>query len=427
MGDIMKYHSVFVVSILKGGAALCSFLYSVFLMRKLGADDAGIYFLCYSVISVCVVAGKFGMDNTMLSYSAINANLNKWGVVRSVYIKSNIISLLHSLILSGLIVLFAICFSNEVFHKKEIVVVLVFMAITVIPISSLYIQSEFLRGANSISGYILLSGGGVSLISLLLLIIYQGNDLFVVVCIYIFSALLIWFGGVFYIELFFKGKKYSEEYVGYKELYIKSRPVFVAVMMSIIVMHSGNLILGVYETGKNIAVYNAAMKVSLIGNLAVNSFSTQFTPLFARYYKGKEYQKLHSAVKKNTIIMSLFIVPIMIYIFIYPEIFMKLFGQEFVDGSIIVSVLLVGEIFNVVTGPISPLLLMTENEKYMQNNVFFVGVLSIVLYCIVIPGYGVIGAAVCYSFCNIIKNIIAYILVKQRLGFWPIGYKKTVS
>ncbi|MDG1707185.1 MAG: polysaccharide biosynthesis C-terminal domain-containing protein [Emcibacteraceae bacterium] len=71
-------------------------------------------------------------------------------------------------------------------------------------------------------------------------------------------------------------------------------------------------------------------------------------------------------------------------------------------------------------GNVGYLLLMTGHEKIIRNNNFLGASLLLVLSIVLIPEYGIIGAASAYSLAVITQNIVAFFLVKKHLGFFMV-------
>ena len=94
-----------------------------------------------------------------------------------------------------------------------------------------------------------------------------------------------------------------------------------------------------------------------------------------------------------------------------------LFGEDYVNASYLLQVLIFGQFINIICGPVAFLLNMTGNEKDMRNILLLTGILSIILGFILTFHYGVLGAAISTSTSLIIQNLLAAFYVRKRLGF----------
>ncbi len=79
-------------------------------------------------------------------------------------------------------------------------------------------------------------------------------------------------------------------------------------------------------------------------------------------------------------------------------------------------ILALGHFIYVATGPVGYLLLMTGHEKVERNNVFLSAGISILLGLLLIPPYGIVGAAVATVIALVFKNLNSVRLVRKYLS-----------
>ena len=97
---------------------------------------------------------------------------------------------------------------------------------------------------------------------------------------------------------------------------------------------------------------------------------------------------------------------------------MGIFGNSFKSGAFILVILALGQFINVITGSVGYLLMMSGNERLLRNNIIFIAVLNLTLNLLLIPKYGILGAAISTSVSLALQNIISMVIVKYRLGIW---------
>ena len=110
-------------------------------------------------------------------------------------------------------------------------------------------------------------------------------------------------------------------------------------------------------------------------------------------------------------------IPIFIFIFVFSEKLLSVFGGEYAESALILRVLIIGQFINLITGSVAFILNMTGHEKDMRNVVIISGSLSLALGFVMIPIFGVLGAAVSTAASLAVQNLIAVYMVKKRLGF----------
>ena len=62
-----------------------SFGFNIILARLLGAKGAGVYYLALTVTTIASVVGRMGLDNTLLRFTAANAEQKDWDKVAGIY------------------------------------------------------------------------------------------------------------------------------------------------------------------------------------------------------------------------------------------------------------------------------------------------------------------------------------------------------
>lgn len=80
MEEVISGASVaFVLKVLSAGFA---FGFNVALARILGVEDAGVYFMALTVITILGMATRVGMDISLIRFVASSASVNDWVAVK---------------------------------------------------------------------------------------------------------------------------------------------------------------------------------------------------------------------------------------------------------------------------------------------------------------------------------------------------------
>ena len=102
---------------------------------------------------------------------------------------------------------------------------------------------------------------------------------------------------------------------------------------------------------------------------------------------------------------------------IFRQEMMKLFGNSFEAGSRILVILAFGQLVNGFAGPTGLLLLMTGKQRWEVLNSVVVITVSVVLNLILIPKFGIEGAALssAVSLCSV--NVLKVLETYHEFGF----------
>lgn len=415
----------FVAFVLKLISAGLSFGFNVLLARMLGAEGAGVFFLALTVVTVTSVLSRMGLDNTLLRFVASNAAVGDWVAVKGIYRKG--ISL--AFVTSGTATLFLFVLSpwlaNAVFSKPELAWPLRWMSLAIAPLSLLNLHAEVLKGLKRIRDSILIQGvcmWGLPLIGISLLAgewRVQGA-----VTAYILGSMITVYVGY---RLWQNATPYLNDIAGHfkTSLLLKScMPLYVVAAMNMVLNWATNLMLGLWATEADVGIFSVAMRTAMLISfvyVAVNSISA---PKFAALYTRGEMDALGNTARNSAMLLTFFALPLLLLFLVFPEFVMGIFGEEFERGAIALSILAIGQFVNTATGAVGYLLIMTGNELLMRNNFIIAASVNILLNVILIPAFGLLGAAIAVAVSVSLQNLVASYMVYRALNLkvlpWPV-------
>jgi len=189
-------------------------------------------------------------------------------------------------------------------------------------------------------------------------------------------------------------------------------------------LSSGLILLGVkYCTSGEIALISVSGRLCLILNILISSVNVYSASYFSKYHASGNSDLLMQFAKKVTRILAVLAVCIMMFLFFLGEKLLSLFGNEFIDGYWFLLVLALGPFFSLLVGPCQYLLMMTENQKSIRNSNSINLVLSIPLTLTLSYFFGVEGLVVAISLSSVFQYIVPFFIVKTKLGFYTQSLK----
>lgn len=176
------------------------------------------------------------------------------------------------------------------------------------------------------------------------------------------------------------------------------------------------LMIGKLLDPHSVAVYFAAIRSG--GLVAFVSFSMMAfaVPKFAEIHSTGSRQDLQKFV---TEVIHLMFWPSLLaagLLAVLGPFVLSLFGPDFGTGYPAMLVVLVGLVLRAATGPVEYLLNVTGHHRDTMRVYAVAAVASIVLNLLLIPAFGIIGAAIATYTAMLGGNIYLYTLVKKRLG-----------
>jgi O-antigen/teichoic acid export membrane protein len=195
-----------------------------------------------------------------------------------------------------------------------------------------------------------------------------------------------------------------------------SLPILMVGSFYFLLTYTDVLVLEQFRSPHEVAVYYAATKVLALVAFVYFSVSAAAARKFAEYHVAGDRVRLADFLARSirwtfwpSLAAGIFIVA-----FGWPILW--LFGPDFVDGWPLLSVLVVGLLARAAVGPAERLLNMLGQQTACA--MVYAGAFAVNLAaCIVlIPRYGMLGAAMSVSAALIVESIALFCVSKFRLG-----------
>jgi len=186
----------------------------------------------------------------------------------------------------------------------------------------------------------------------------------------------------------------------------------------LLVSYMDLLVLDLYVSPEKVAVYFAAVKIIALVWFFPFAVSGVSARLLAQVFERGDMSKLKNLVFKfihwsfwPTFILS-------ILLMISGDRILVLFGDGFADGLFVLQILACGLIFQSAAGPIKYLMTMTEEQNSSAVILIFAACANIGLNFLLIPIWGLEGAAVATVGTQVFATGLMVIQTWRRLGVW---------
>ncbi|MFK5979027.1 MAG: oligosaccharide flippase family protein [Rhizobiaceae bacterium] len=171
------------------------------------------------------------------------------------------------------------------------------------------------------------------------------------------------------------------------------------------------------DAKEGIGFYSVAMKVSSIALIGQSILYTIISPKVAKHYAAKDMNAIKTIVSYTSKLAFCFTcVAILFLHFFGREIIEFLFGSDFSSASQLTLIRCYGYALAAMCGPAIILLNMTGNERVLVWIVGVMAALNALLNFLLIPIYGVEGAALATSFSVFISHVWMWFKVKKHIG-----------
>lgn len=204
----------------------------------------------------------------------------------------------------------------------------------------------------------------------------------------------------------------------YKKLLSLSIPILFSSAFLFISNWTDIFMLGAMVSKADVGIYSAAYKLSTLALLVILTINIVIAPKIAELYSTKNLKQLKITVHYANKLMSLLSLPIVLGLIIFRKFLLMQFGTDFLQGSSTLILLTIGFFFNSMTGTVAQILNMTDHQKTLRNLTFGMAVLNISLNFLLIPKYGITGAAIASLISQVFLNLFSVYMIKRIHGFW---------
>ena len=179
------------------------------------------------------------------------------------------------------------------------------------------------------------------------------------------------------------------------------------------------LMLGWFADTTAAGIYTVACRITDLVSFALTAINIIFAPTISALYARGDRAGLQALVTMTAWWITGFALALALPLFFLADVLLGLFGQAFVAGTGALRILIIGQLINAATGSVGYLMTMTGHERQAAMIVGAATVGSIALNGILIPSFGIEGAAVANGMIVIAWNVSMAVLVWRKLGIIP--------
>ena len=111
--------------------------------------------------------------------------------------------------------------------------------------------------------------------------------------------------------------------------------------------------------------------------------------------------------------------PVVLGLVLFGRWLLLVFGADFVQGYALLVILSVGQLVNILVGPVATLLTMTGHERDALVGLGISALVKLLLGVALLPLWGAAGVAVAAAAGLIVWNVLLAWFVRRRLGLAP--------
>ncbi len=405
------------------------YIFSIVMARFLGAQMLGIYSLGNAVVRIAEIFALMGLDSGVLRFVSRDTK-NKKNVKNSIN-SSLKMGLISSLVSATALFLSAEWIVFKVLDEESFLITVIKVYAFSLPFCiPLLIASSSTQAFKTMKYKILVEhivNPFTHVWAFIVSYIYFGDKLAVLA-----PPLLSPIIGLILILIFLK--KFTDlKFINFlktpidKKILMFSAPLMFVSVVGIMMHWVDIIMLGILSSAIDVGMYHPIDRTAGLVRMILFAFAGIFAPIFSEHYFNKDIAGMKESYKSSSKYILMFSFPVFIFLFVFSSPMLLLFGSEF-DNALALKILLTGIFIQTIFGLGSSTLTMSGNTLFNLMNVSIALILNISLNYLLIPQYGIIGAALSTAIALFILSILRFIenIVLMKLNLLSIRLIKPI-
>ncbi|GAI07169.1 unnamed protein product, partial [marine sediment metagenome] len=187
------------------------------------------------------------------------------------------------------------------------------------------------------------------------------------------------------------------------------------------------LMLAYFKGMSDVAFYEVALPIATIILIAITPLTAFLFPTISHYYHNRQFKMIRSILQAIYNTGFFLFLPLGIIFFLFPqEIIIVLFGPKYVSARIALQILSIGFIFKGFSLLNFAVALGIGKVKTKSLIIFIGAILNVILNFVLIPPFGITGAAIATSLSFLVMFIASLSYIESKIRFGP-PYKNWVK
>ena len=397
------------------------FLMSFVVAHYFGAKGLGNYVLAIVILRIFTLVSKLGLDTFSIRFIASFAKQGKWKSIQLFRKKIITIVSITSLISSLVMFIFSFEIANLVNTRLEYIEVSSFF---ILPMVFFMLHYQSLRGLKRIaefSFFYRMSQATFSIAGLFLISQFIQSDRIPIYAYLTSLSTVSLLSYVSYYYWFNKKCKFdsSEEIedLPLKKMLKISLPLMFAQSVQFIMAWTDKLMLGNMLGPESVAIYGVAFRFSMGVSITLMAINSIASPKFAEKFSNNDISGMGKVAMQSAKLIFWTTIPLASILLIFPKFFMGIYGSDFLIGVEVLRWLIVGRIVNALSGSVGSLMQMTGQQNNYMKILIVGSIINVTLNYVLIPIYGIKGAAFASVFSLSFWNLTMVYNVKKKFGF----------
>jgi O-antigen/teichoic acid export membrane protein len=184
----------------------------------------------------------------------------------------------------------------------------------------------------------------------------------------------------------------------------------------LIFTYADTILIGIFMTETDVGIYRAAFQLTSVASFVVIAFHTVLFPRISRWHAEKQFDRIEYSLKKAFTYSLFLATPVCAGgMLLSGKLLYFLYGAAFQPGASVLIILLFVQVANI----FMYLQTMCLNAMDKPKISFYItagsAVLNIILNILLIPLFGISGAAIASLITLILNSVFAYMMLRSTL------------
>ncbi len=383
----------------RGSYLIFTILFSFACTRLYGAEIFGKYTFAFTLVTVLMIVAKAGLDHGLM-----------YSIPKNRY-KHVSFSFVMNFLVAIILIAIAWIITDDIYIRLMLPLIWL--------ISAEEIFFGIYRSEGKIKEYYFINGFLTMILRVGLIIglyyLFGKNEYSIAIGVYISFM----FSNILYI---IHNKNKFKKVIFDKSYLMYSFPLILATMMAILINKTDILMLGIMSSNTEVGIYQITVQVANLVSALLIVFNTVFAPQISKLFHQGKQEELKELYIKATRFLSFFSLIVTTVLLIGSGLILSVFGSEFVQGQTSLILRSLGQFINIAVGGVWLMLSMTGKPRFQMYANIFAFALNILLNLLLIPAYGINGAAFASMVTLMFTNVLGYIIVSKRFNVKVFKY-----
>jgi O-antigen/teichoic acid export membrane protein len=198
-------------------------------------------------------------------------------------------------------------------------------------------------------------------------------------------------------------------------------PRALAVTAQIIIQRVDIVLVGIFRGPADAAIYTAATRFLVVGQMGNIAISMAAQPQFAELFAMGARDRVNVIYRATTAWVILLLWPLYLLILVYGRQFLAIFGHSYAAGDTVLVILSLSMLLSAACGQVDVVLITAGKSTWSLANGLVAMVLNVGLDLVLIPRYGITGAAIGWAIAITVANLMPLAQLGVIARLHPLG------